>query len=152
VQGAVGEELKERRRLIASAFGGGASPREAQGTAEPGAPRRERPRTPAGAEKVLSARTIFMPAADLPDSPEEPAEAATPPAPRQKHLIAVIAVAVGLTFVLLLFLAVKSVIGRHAQANRDQAAEAATPIQRAAPVEPPPAGEPAAPARAPQGP
>jgi serine/threonine-protein kinase len=152
VQGAVGEELKERRRLIASAFGSGASPRDGQATADPGAPRRERPRTPAGAEKVLSARTIFMPAADIPESPEEPDEAATPSSPRQKQLIAVIAVAVGLTVVLLLFLAVKSVTGRHAQASRDQAAEAATPIPRAAPVEPPPASEPAAPAQAPRGP
>jgi serine/threonine-protein kinase len=160
VQGAVGEELKERRRLIAATFGSGTPLRDAHGTPDPamnpGTSRRERPRTPAGAEKVLSARTIFMPAADAPEAeaPEEPAEDA--PAPQQKHLVAAMAVAVGLTVAFSLVMAVKSLFGGHPQANRDQGAvtaPAATPSPRALPpVEPPPLREPAAPAQTPQEP
>jgi serine/threonine protein kinase len=158
VQGAVGEELAERRRLIASAFGSSASLRDAHAAADPatnpGSSRRERPRTPAGAEKVLSARTIFMPAADMPEAPETPGEpAADEPPPQQKHLIAVILVAVTLTVTFSLGLAIKSLAsGRHAPANRDQQTETATSSPRAVPVEPPPAREPTAPAQTPNGP
>lgn len=156
VQGAVGEELKERRRLIAAAFGSGPPLRDAHGTPDPAASRRERPRTPAGAEKVLSARTIFMPAAEDPPEADGPGEpAADERTPQQRHLVAVMAVAVGLTVAFSLVMAIKSLFGGHAQANRDQdavTAPAQTPSPRALPVEAPPAREPAAPAQTPAGP
>lgn len=164
VQGAVGEELKERRRLIASAFGPGApgrDPQSANPATNPGTSQRQRPRTPAGAEKVLSARTIFMPAAEPPES-EKPAEKRAEeqdgdaPTPPQKHLVAVIAVAVGLTVAFSLALAIKSLAGRHPAPNRDQTAETApparAPIPREAPAEPPSARDLVTPAQAPNGP
>jgi serine/threonine-protein kinase len=163
VQGAVGEELSERRRLIAAAFGSAASPRDAHATADPsahpGTSRRERPRTPPGAEKVLSARTIFMPAAEDPLESKAPEEPAAPRSqlPEQKRLIAVIVVAVALTVTFSLGLVIKSLVGgRHAPADQDRLTEtvpsAVTPTPRAQPVEPPSPREQTTPAQPSQGP
>jgi serine/threonine-protein kinase len=164
VQGAVGEELAQRRNLIASVFGTGNAPRDGQPSASAATSRREggRPRTPAGAEKVLSARTIFMPAAE-PDAPdaEEKKRPTTARAQtlEQKRLVAVIATAVGLTIAFSLVLAIKSLVGRPGPSNRDRGAATTIPDPTAVPKlppAPPPSTQvsvpAAAPAQAPNGP
>jgi serine/threonine-protein kinase len=161
VQQAMGDELAQRRQLIATVFGGGEAPRGVAPSPDGGASRREgaRPRTPAGAEKVLSARTIFMPAAG--DGEADPGAVAAaeveadPVSLQQKRLIAVIAVTVALTVTFSLGLAVKSLVGRHTQANRERtaAAAAARPVPQASaatsqvrgPTATAPAGTPAGP-------
>jgi eukaryotic-like serine/threonine-protein kinase len=156
VQRAVGDDLAQRRRLVASVFGGGEAPRDALPLGSPGTSRRDgaRPRTPAGAEKVLSSRTIFMPAADDPDGDTGPIASA--PAPHQKRLLAVIVVTVTMTITFSLVLAVKSWSGRRAQAKREQAAAAAMAAP-APPTIPRPSVEPSiqrgtSPAETPNGP
>lgn len=156
VQRAVGDDLAARRRLIASVFGTAEAPRDPQPLGDPGAARRDgaRPRTPAGAEKVLSARTMYMPAADVTDADTGPIAGATP-SPQQKRLIAVIVVTVAMTVTFSLALALKSWAGRRAQAKRDQAAftvSSAAPTRPKPPAEPSPVNDRGAPAQAPNGP
>jgi eukaryotic-like serine/threonine-protein kinase len=156
VQRAAGDDLAQRRRLIASVFGAGEATRAPQALGDPGTSRRDgaRPLTPAGAEKVLSTRTIFMPAVDVTDADTGPIASAAP-SPQQKRLIAVIVVTVAMTVTFGLALALKSWAGRRAQAKRDQAAWTVTPAATTIPkptVEPSLVNDRGAPAQAPNGP
>jgi eukaryotic-like serine/threonine-protein kinase len=146
VQSVMGDELGQRRLLIASVFNGAHAPRDVGPQVDPSAPARvaNRPRTPAGAEKVLSSRTIFMPAAaeaakeEDESSPRSPDRQRTPL--EQQRTVAIVAAAITLVVTLTVGLALKSWAGHRTRAARDPGAELAPP---AAPPAVPPAAAPA---------
>jgi serine/threonine-protein kinase len=127
VQRAMGEDLAQRRRIVASMFGSGpvTGQRPAYGAAR--APV-GRPMPSARASQVLSAKTLFIPAKDNPVRVAPVAEEDDDDLPNPRRSAAVFWVSIGLVMALAVGLTISSLLTHRRKAAARRAATISAPV------------------------